>query len=183
MTSSKSIIFALVVLFIIIGITGQVSGTEHTCNNKGEINFCISSFETNKNTLTEGTVAEGEVEVINTGNKSGDVVIIVGLEDSKSSYTYHRVGDLSDINPGENQQYEFQLEAKDSSTLGEHRINVKLMDPAEKHLYDATGYTTSIYIEEQSISIGWLINKFNKITVGVSALLGILAYFVGKRAN
>lgn len=176
--------FVLTIFFILIGVSlANVAAAEPNCDNKDNLNFCIDSFETNKNSVTKGDITEGKVVIKNIGNESGDAVIIIGLESPDGDYKYHRVGEINDIRPGETQPYEFQLSARDSSTVGEHRINVRIMDPAEKHLYDATGYTSSIYIKEDSISIGWLINKFNRVTVGVSALITILAFIVGRRSN
>jgi hypothetical protein len=170
-------------MIAILGIIGQATAADQSCNANGELEFCIDSFETNKNTITKGNVAEGVVNVKNTGNKSGDVVIIIGLQDSEDTYKYHRVGVLHDIQPRETEQYEFQLQARDTTATGEHRANVRLMNPSENHLYDSTGYTTSVYIEEESVSIGWIIDKFNRITVGFSALLTVIAFLIGKRAN
>jgi hypothetical protein len=178
----RGIIFiAIVILFVTLGATGQVVADEHQCNPKGELDFCINEFETNKNTVVKGDVVEGEVSITNTGNESGSTVIIAGLQDSEDSYSYHRLGVLQDIAPGETQSYEFQLEARDDSTVGEHRINVRILDTSEKHLYDSTGYTSSIYLEEDSISLGGIVERFNRLTVGLSALIGIVAYLFGKQ--
>jgi hypothetical protein len=182
MTAKTTVLapFIGILLLAVLGMAGPVTANEHLCNSKAELNFCIEGFETNKDTVIKGDVVEGEVSITNVGNKSGSVVIIVGLENSEDSYSYHRVGVLHDLTSGETHSYEFQLEAREDSTIGEHRINVRLMDMPEKHLYDSTGYTSSIYLEKDPISLGWIIEQFNSFTVGLSALIGILAYLFGR---
>lgn len=179
---TKNVSFLIsVILITFLGMAGPVTANEQMCDPKGELNFCIDGFETNKDTVTKGNVVEGEVRITNVGNESGSVVIIVGLENSEDEYSYYRVGVLHNLASGETQSYEFQLKAREDSTIGEHRINVRLMDMPENHLYDSTGYTSSIYLEKDPISLGWIVEQFNSFTVGLSALIGILAYLFGKR--
>ena len=180
MMNKKLVFLAGVLLLVFVGTAGQVTADGSMCNSKAEMNFCIQEFETNKDTVSKGEVIQGEVTIVNTGNKTGNVVIIIGLEDSQGRYSYYRAGVLHDLESAETQSYEFQLGAREDSTVGEHRINVRLMDMPEKHLYDSTGYSSSIYLEEDSLSLGWIIEQFNRVTVGVSALIGVIAYFIGR---
>ena len=181
MAIRNALLFAvLLVFFILITPSGTAVAEEHQCNPKGELDFCIKQFETNKNTVTKGNVVEGTVDITNTGNKSGSVVIMIGMKYSENEYAYHRLGVLHDLKPGETQSYEFQLEAREDSSVGEHRMNVRIMDLPEKHLYDATGYTSSTYLEKDPLTVSEILENFNSFSVGLSALIGIIAYFLGK---
>lgn len=170
-----------VILLVCLLTSGFATATEPTCSPKGQLNFCIDEFQTNRDVVTKGNVVEGEVTVTNIGNKSGSVVVLIGLRASTGEFTYHRAGVIHDLAPGESQPYEFQLVAQEDSTLGEHKMNIRIFDTPEKHLYDSTGYTSSIYLKDDPITIDEILENFNRFSVGLSAAVGLVAYFLGKR--
>lgn len=176
----RRVIISICVIVVLVG--GSASVVSATgCEGYEEAEICINSVDVPTSTIHEGEILDGTVVIENHGNSSGSFSLLVAIdrpEDQTSIYAIEE-GTLS---PGEIREVPMLLKAEDGQ-LGERRINVMVKSSNGLHLYDATGYSNTVTILEDQLSledISNVLQSVHSLVVLLMILLGYGGYRIGK---
>lgn len=162
----------LVALLLVLSISPAVVGaqSETKCSPIQGVEICIENVSLSDSTVTNEDSLKLTIELVNEGNETGDAVIILGTHQPEGEYTYDVLKEVHNLRPGETKELSLTLPVQNDGYPGVHEMNFMIFDTGQEHLYDATGYSTTLVIEEDSIDlIKWLRGLHYTIQIGVVA--------------
>ncbi|MGM0590774.1 MAG: hypothetical protein ACQETI_03940 [Halobacteriota archaeon] len=176
---NKTLVLVLVFsLFVPAVITGISTGAEPTtCNPKSGVDFCVLNVDSSKNQVEQGETAILTVTIRNVGNETGDVLILLGIEQPEGGYTYWKAADVHDVPPGTSKEIDLPTRMRENGEPGPHYYNIMLLDPPQQHLYDATGYYQTIIATNDSLDVfKWVagLNNFARALIAIGVIVGAL---------
>lgn len=149
----------LLLLFIVSFIPATTAAqSEAECNPIQETEICIQEVNLSKTTVEAGNRTEMSLSVQNTGNQTGDAVVLLGVRQPEGGYEYRRSEEIHNLESGGSQTVSIPLSF--SEPVGVHELNVMIFDQAEQHLYDSSGYYQKVTVEQGNSSfdpVGWFI--------------------------
>ena len=160
-------------LLLIISISPVVVGaqSEAQCDPIQEVEICIEDVSLSQTTTTDGDSLTLNIHLVNVGNVTGDAVVLMGTHQPEGGYTYGILTEVHNLKHGETKDLSLTLPVQNDGPPGVHEVNYMIFDPGQEHLYDATGYSTTLVIEEESINlIQWL--KGLHYTIQIALVVG-----------
>ena len=136
---------AIILLFSMSSILPVNAERTEECGPLGGVDICIQDMDASDRSIEEGETTEVIVELENIGDTTGTARVILGVQ-RESQQMYHHVGS-KEVSAGDSVILTEPLRAE---TPGLPQINVLVMNTDESHLYDATGYDTTITVSESS---------------------------------
>ncbi|WP_142858278.1 cytochrome c family protein [Salinigranum halophilum] len=168
-------------LFSGISVSPALAQDSLSCNAQENSEICITEFNITQNVIKRGSNVEGVLEVKNIGNATGEAVILVATDRPDAMTKYQEYKQFS-LDAGQTREIPLAFTTGESS-LGEHRVNVLVLDEDSNHLYDATGYSQSVIIKKDPLTLSEIaefIQTTRALWVLVTGVLTFLAFLIGK---
>lgn len=89
------------------------------------------------------------------------------------------------VNAGQSKEIPLPITAK-SDTLGDHQVNVMILDEDANHLFDATGFSQTVTVRDDPLTLDEVaeIIQTTDAAVGVVAVVFTVGGFLyGRRSN
>jgi len=162
-------ILVVIILLASVGISGASSvQSDIQCNSVQGTEICIEDASFSESTVVDGETITVTIELTNVGNQTGDAVIIMGTRQPEGGYTYGNLKEVHNLESGEEKTLSLTLPVENNGQTGVHHMNFLVFDTGQEHLYDATGYSTTIVIEEDSLNLlKWLKGLHYTIQIGL----------------
>lgn len=163
-------------LFFTPLMTGVSAGSE-SCNPKSGIDFCIINVDSSTNKVQQGDSAIITTTIRNVGNQTGTAVIILGIQQPEGGYTYAKLTEVNDLEPGASKEIDLPIRMLANGAPGPHRYNVMLFDPPQQYLYDSSGYYQTIVATENTLDVAkWIqgVNNFARALIAIAVIVGAL---------
>lgn len=178
-----TIFLCLLLTFAITPTTGLAQDAT-SCDGQNNAEICITEFSISENVVQRGERVNGVLQIKNMGNATGEATIVVAITQPDSPPNYYQIRRVS-LDAGQSKEIPIPFETEDS-TLGEHQVNLLALDEDENHLYDATGYSRAVVIQEDPLTLGE-IAEFIRTTRAaifiILALISVLAFLAGRRSG
>lgn len=170
-------ILMAIILLASIGTSGASSvQSDVQCNSVQGTEICIEDASFSEGTVVDGETVTVTIELANVGNQTGDAVIIMGTRQPEDGHTYGVLKEVHNLESGEEKTLSLTLPVENNGQTGVHHMNFFVFDSGQEHLYDATGYSTTIVIEEDSIDfIKWLKGLHYTFQIGLVVVPAVLA--------
>lgn len=181
MTKTHHFVLALL---LILSVSPAIAGAQSDaqCDPVQGVEICINNVSLSETTVTDGSSVTLNIQLVNAGNETGDAVILMGTHQPEGGYTYGVLKEVHNLKPGETKDLSLTLPVQNDGPSGVHEVNFMIFDPGQEHLYDATGYSTTLVIEENSVNlIQWLKGLHYTIQISivvVPLLLGFLGWLL-----
>jgi len=167
----------LVVSIAIPSVAGAQSQPD--CNSLQESEICIVSVDISDRELTQGGSVTLNIELKQVGNQTGDAVIVMGTRQPSGGYTYGLLKKVGNVESGSTKTLKLTLPVESKGKPGVHALNFMVFDESQTHMYDSTGYTNTIVIEEDSLNLLRWFNGLGSVTKSVFYTLSILSLLYG----
>ena len=170
-------------LLLIFALTFPAVGTAQSqvqCSPIQDTEICINDVSLSESTVSDGDSITINIEVINVGDETGDAAILMGTHQPEGGHTYSLLKEVNNIKSGEIKPLSLTLPVENNGPTGVHELNFMIFDTSQEHLYDATGYSTTLIINEDSIDVvRWLKGAHYTVQIGI-VVVPIIVAVVGR---
>jgi hypothetical protein len=168
---------ALFVLVSILVLLAFAPGPAHAangtaCSAETESSVCISEFSVSESVVERGGDVSGLVRIHNADNETTEAVVVVATSQPEEPAQYRQIRS-TELSANQSQEIPLAFSSEESP-LGEHQINVLVLDGDGTTLYDATGYSEAVMITEDPMST----DDLTAFITTFQSLLWILVGFI-----
>ncbi len=181
MTKLRYLLVALLAFSIVVPAVSAQS--EPQCNPIQETEICIQNVQLSNTTATPGDKIQIQVTVHNSGNETGDAVILLGVHQPEGGYTYMRAEVIHNLAAGQTKTIPIPFGIRKGEPVGVHELNFMVMDESQQHLYDASGYYHKVVVEENKSSfdpVGWFISLGSVAQAALAISAFVIFILTGK---
>jgi len=177
---NRRVLLALLLIFALASPAIASAQPQVQCNSIQDTEICINDISLSESTVTNGDSIRVNIELTNYGNNTGDAVILMGTHQPEGGHTYSLLKEVDNLEPREDKPLSLTLPVENNGPAGVHEMNFMVFDTSQEHLYDATGYSTTLIINEDSINIvRWLKGAHYTIQIGI-VVVPIIVAVVGR---
>jgi hypothetical protein len=178
-----TIVLCLILTLTITPTTGLAQDAT-SCDGQNNAEICITEFSISENIVQRGERVNGVLHIENMGTATGEATIVIAITQPDSPPNYYQIRRVS-LDAEQSKEIPIPFTTEDS-TLGEHQVNLLVLDEDENHLYDATGYSRAVVIQEDPLTLGEIaefIRTSRAAIVIIGALISAIAFLAGRRSG